>query len=91
MTLRQTNPAETLVKAPRDGLRFLAGVAVAIAAACALPMLAVLLAALVGGTETVRHLLDTVLPAYAGTTLLLVVIVAGGHLPWGWGLRGWSR
>ena len=78
MTLRQTIPAETLVKAPRDGLRFLAGVAVAIAAACALPMLAVLLAALVGGTETVRHLLDTVLPAYAGTTLLLVIIVAGG-------------
>ena len=63
----------------------LAGVAVAIAATCALPMVAVLLAALVGGTDTVRHLIDTVLLGYAGTTLLLVAMVATGTFALGVG------
>ena len=78
MTMHQKPPAEFVVKAPRDGLRGLATVAVMIAAACALPMLAVVLAALVGGTDTVRHLVDTVLLGYVGTTLLLVIFVALG-------------
>lgn len=41
-------------------------------------MLAVLLAALSGGTETISHLIHTVLPRYAGTTLLLVLLVSAG-------------
>ncbi len=56
----------------------LAAVSYAIAAACLLPMVAVALAALTGGTETVSHLMQTVLPRYAGITLLLVVLVATG-------------
>ncbi len=64
--------------ASRDGLRRLAVAAVTIATICALPMLAVLLAALSGGTDTVKHLMQTVLPGYAGTTLLLVLLVSVG-------------
>jgi iron(III) transport system permease protein len=52
--------------------------ATVIACACALPMLAVALAALTGGTDTVAQLMDTVLPRYAGTTLLLVLLVSLG-------------
>ncbi|MFC3614744.1 ABC transporter permease [Lutimaribacter marinistellae] len=62
----------------RHAPRLLAVVAYAIAAACLLPMVAVALAAVTGGTETVGHLMQTVLPRYAGTTLLLVVLVAAG-------------
>jgi len=49
-----------------------------VALACLLPMVAVLLAAVTGGTETISHLQQTVLPGYAGTTLLLVLLVAVG-------------
>ncbi len=63
---------------PRDGVRGLAVAAVGVALACALPMLAVLIAALSGGTETVQHLIDTVLGRYAATTLALVVMVSIG-------------
>ncbi len=76
-----STPSETLPKVSgpaRDGLRGLAGVAVTVACICALPMLAVLIAALSGGTETVQHLMQTVLPGYAATTVLLVLLVAGG-------------
>ena len=62
----------------RDGLRALSGAALAVAACCALPMLAVLIAALSGGTETVQHLIDTVLGRYTVTTLLLVLLVRQG-------------
>lgn len=60
------------------GARVLSGLAYAVAAACLLPMLAVALAAATGGTDTIRHLIDTVLPGYALTTLVLVVLVAAG-------------
>ena len=69
----------------RDGARALSGVAVVVAALCALPMLAVLLAALSGGTETVQHLADTVLGGYARTTLVLVLLVAAGTFSLGVG------
>ena len=62
----------------RDGARALSGVALLVAGICALPMLAVLVAAMSGGTETVRHLADTVLAGYARTTLALVLMVAAG-------------
>ncbi len=61
-----------------DGARALSGVALLVAGICALPMLAVLVAAMSGGTETVRHLADTVLAGYARTTLALVLMVAAG-------------
>ena len=65
-------------KIKRDGVRALSGVAVLVAAICALPMLAVLLAALSGGTETVQLLAQTVLGGYARTTFTLVLLVALG-------------
>ena len=48
------------------------------AALCLLPIGAVILAALTGGTDTVGSLARTVLPRYTATTLTLVVIVAIG-------------
>ncbi|WP_299966315.1 iron ABC transporter permease [uncultured Roseobacter sp.] len=65
--------------------RVLAGVALVCAAVCALPMLAVALAAVTGGTGTVAHLLETVLPRYAATTLWLVVLVSAGTFALGVG------
>ena len=48
------------------------------ALACALPMVAVLIAALSGGTDTVRHLADTVLGQYTRTTVALMLLVSAG-------------
>ena len=70
---------------PREGGRGLAFAAVSVAVICALPMVAVLIAALSGGTETVQHLLSTVLGAYTRTTLLLVILVATGTFSLGVG------
>jgi iron(III) transport system permease protein len=50
-----------------------------------MPMLAVGLAAVTGGTETIAHLLDTVLSRYVVTTLMLVILVAVGTLAIGVG------
>ncbi|CAD0184471.1 Putative 2-aminoethylphosphonate transport system permease protein PhnU [Ruegeria sp. THAF57] len=60
------------------GTRLVGTVACLVAAACLLPMLAVVLAAVTGGTDTISHLLQTVLPGYALTTVILVVLVAFG-------------
>ncbi|WP_170373176.1 ABC transporter permease [Ruegeria arenilitoris] len=60
------------------GTRFVGALAYLVAAACLLPMVAVVLAAVTGGTDTIRHLLDTVLPGYAATTLVLVSLVSVG-------------
>lgn len=60
------------------GTRLVGGVAYAVAAACLLPMVAVVLAAVTGGTDTISHLLATVLPGYALTTAILVVLVSIG-------------
>ncbi|WP_415919385.1 ABC transporter permease [Tateyamaria sp. SN6-1] len=56
----------------------IAVIAWAVALVCILPMVAVALAAAFGGTDTVAHLIDTVLARYAGNTALLVVLVALG-------------
>lgn len=48
------------------------------AAMCLLPMAAVAIAALTGGHETLQRLATTVLPRYAGTTALLIVLVGIG-------------
>ena len=65
-------------RAAPDGSRLLAILAVLVAVICALPMVAVAIAAFGGGTETVRHLMQTVLAGYARTTLALVVLVSLG-------------
>ncbi|MEL7184166.1 MAG: iron ABC transporter permease, partial [Pseudomonadota bacterium] len=49
-----------------------------IVALCALPLVAVTLAAGTGSLETLQGLAQTVLPRYAGTTLFLVVLVGAG-------------
>lgn len=56
-----------------------------VALACVLPMAAVALAALTGGTDTISHLMDTVLPRYTGTTVALVALVGAGTLMLGTG------
>lgn len=67
------------------GTRVLGVLATLVAGACLLPMVAVALAALTGGTDTVQHLLDTVMLRYSMTTLKLVVMVAAGTLAIGVG------
>lgn len=57
---------------PARGLSFV------IAAICLLPMFAVALAAMTGGTETLQHLAQTTLPRYTGNTALLALLVALG-------------
>ncbi|QXT39978.1 ABC transporter permease [Gymnodinialimonas ceratoperidinii] len=48
------------------------------AAMCLLPMAAVTIAALTGGFETFSRLASSVLPRYAGTTALLILLVGSG-------------
>ncbi|ABD53051.1 ABC transporter permease [Jannaschia sp. CCS1] len=48
------------------------------AGVCLLPMAAVAIAALTGGFETFQRLSTTVLPRYAGTTALLIILVGIG-------------
>ncbi|NOD48658.1 MULTISPECIES: iron ABC transporter permease [unclassified Ruegeria] len=67
------------------GTRLLAGIAYIVAGTCLLPMLAVVLAAVTGGTDTISHLMQTVLPSYTVTTLILVVLVAAGTFSIGTG------
>ncbi len=68
-----------------DKNRLLSFLAYGIAAICLLPMLAVVLAALTGGTDILAHLFDTVLPGYTLTTLVLVVSVGLGTFAIGTG------
>ena len=69
----------------KDGLRGLAATAIFVAIVCALPMLAVIIAAISGGTSTVEHLIETVLGRYVVTTLILVALVGAGTLTVGVG------
>ncbi|MEM9197767.1 MAG: iron ABC transporter permease [Pseudomonadota bacterium] len=62
----------------RTGPRLLAASATGVAIFCALPLLAVVAAAVSADTETLRHLMDTVLGRYAAATLALVVLVGLG-------------
>mgnify|MGYP000076317074 CR=1 FL=1 len=65
-------------RARANGSRLLGLLAWAVACACLLPMVAVALAAVTGGTDTVSHLIETVLGRYALTTLALIAMVATG-------------
>ena len=60
------------------GERLTVGVAVLIAAFCALPHMGVMLAALSAESDTLAHLADTVLGRYTGTTLILLALVSLG-------------
>ena len=60
-------------------------VAVAAAVMCLLPMVAIFLASISGGTDTVRHLAETVLGRYTGNTAALVALVALGTFAIGTG------
>ena len=64
---------------PRGGGAGALGLAAGLVAAlCLLPMLAVALAALTGGTDTLAHLAGTVLGRYTLTTLVLVLVTGSG-------------
>ena len=69
-----------LKKRARHAPLGLSAVAVLVAAICLLPMIAVSIAAFIGGTGTVSQLLSSVLPRYVGNTALLVVLVSIGTL-----------
>jgi len=69
-----------LKKRARHAPLGLSAVAVLVAAICLLPMIAVAIAAFIGGTGTVSQLLSSVLPRYVGNTALLVVLVSIGTL-----------
>lgn len=56
-----------------------------VAALCLLPLLGVVVAALLGGTESVAHLAQTVLGRYVSTTALLCLLVASGAFALGTG------
>lgn len=60
------------------GMHFIGFLACLAAAVCVLPVLAVIVAAATGGTDTARHLFQTVLFEYAGNTVALVILVAFG-------------
>ena len=67
--------------APVPGRRFpalLRAAALAAAGLCLLPMVAVAVGALLGGTDTLAGLAATVLPRYTLTTGLLVLLVSAG-------------
>ena len=63
-----------------NGAALLKAVTIAVALTCALPLVAVLVAALLGGTHTVSHLIDTVLATYLLNTSLIVFNVSLGTL-----------
>ncbi len=72
-------PLATEARSVRPWLPLLLrGGALLAASLCLLPMLAVVLAALSGGTGTLAHLGETVLPRYSWATLQLVVLVSVG-------------
>ena len=81
MTLSTLTPIRTTRSAPR----LLSVAAWSVAGVCLLPMLAVVAAALTGGTETIAHLTETVLGRYGANTGLLVVLVSLGTFALGVG------
>lgn len=64
----------------KDSLWALRSTSFVVAALCLLPIVAVVLASMGGGLDTLSHLADTVLPRYMGNTAVLVSLVALGTL-----------
>jgi iron(III) transport system permease protein len=65
---------------PRTGLAGLSAGAALVASLCALPILAVAVAAFLSDGDTFGHLLQTVLAGYVANTLALVALVGAGTL-----------
>ena len=79
-------PSARLPKARRNhGHPVLGAVATIVAFICLVPMVAVVLSAFGGGTDTLTQLMGTVLPRYTGTTLALVAMVSVGTFVLGTG------
>ncbi|SDW95250.1 iron(III) transport system permease protein [Litoreibacter albidus] len=72
-------------KQTMQGPKSLRRAAVVLAAMCLLPMIAVALAAVTGGSDTLQHLANTVMGRYTATTALLVLMVSIGTLLLGTG------
>ena len=85
MTQSDVYAAQARRRRHSRGARAVGVLAVLVALACLMPMLAVALAAVTGGGDTVAHLMSTVLPGYALTTLVLVLLVATGSFAVGVG------
>ncbi|MBE1285353.1 MAG: ABC transporter permease subunit [Rhodobacteraceae bacterium] len=85
MSDTQTYASKRSARGKTGGTGIFAFASWAIALACLLPMIAVAIAALTGGTDTVASLMNTVMPRYAGTTIALVAMVAAGTLAIGVG------
>lgn len=81
----QTAPAISTSQRQGESLSILKTAAMVVAMLCLLPLLAVTIAAVTGGLDTLAHLLETVLLQYIGNTLVLVAAVAGGTLAVGTG------
>ena len=64
----------------RSGAGILGVLAYFSAIICIIPIVSVIVFALSGGTDTIVHLLDTVLLQYTANTLVLIVLVAVGTL-----------
>ena len=67
-----------MTRTPRFSRPGLGALALLLAGLCLVPVAAVAIAALTGSFETWGHLARTVLPRYAGNTVLLTVLVALG-------------
>ncbi|MBD0864454.1 MAG: iron ABC transporter permease [Rhodobacteraceae bacterium] len=78
MTNPTYGPVATTARHAKRGARGLRIGSALVALTCVVPMLAVVLAAVTGGTDTFEHLAYTVLGRYAGTTLALVFLSAVG-------------
>ncbi len=76
---------QTRLRAGDTGKPMLRGLSVFVALLCLTPMVAVALAALFSGTDTISHLAQTVLPRYTWTTFWLALLVAKGAMVLGVG------
>ncbi len=85
MAVKEDIPIPIKQKRSVNGPLILRCAAAVVGAICFLPMLAVAIAALTGGSDTVLHLMDTVLWRYTSNTLVLVVLVSLGSFAIGVG------
>ncbi len=76
----QTYDSSAVLRRSGTGIRLLACTAYIAAIICLVPMIAVTVSVFTGGTNTIVHLLDTVLLGYAVNTVILVISVAIGTL-----------
>lgn len=78
-------PGPASARRRRSFAPLLSAVAFVAAGLCVLPMIAVAISALWGGTDTLIHLADTVLPRYVWATAQLAILVSVGTIAIGTG------